>query len=93
MEVLTQLHLELQVILLGDVLDRDAVAEKLHQVSLGRGQKEVVSVEDNSGIVLDKLPVLVKLPTVGDAIQFCLNMVHYLFYFDTVFNTPALKNI
>ena len=93
MEVLTQLHLELQVILLGDVLDRDAVAEKLHQVPLGRGQKEVVPMEDNSGIILDKLPVLVKLPTVSNAIQLCLNMVHYLFYFNTVFNTPALKNI
>ena len=92
-EVLTQLHLELQVILLGDVLDRDAVAEKLHQVPLGCGQQKVVSMEDNSGIVLDKLPVLVKLPTVGDAIQLCLYMVHYLFYFDTVFNTPTLKKI
>ena len=37
-EVLTQLHLELQVILLGDVLDRDAVAEKLHQVAPRRCQ-------------------------------------------------------
>ena len=92
-EVLTKLHLVLQVILLGDVLDGDAVAEILHQVPLGRGQEEVVPVENNSGVVLDELPVLVKLPTVGDAIQLCLYMVHYLFYFDTVFNTPTLKKI
>ena len=90
-EVLTKLHLVLQVILLGDVLDGDAVAEILHQVPLGRGQEEVVPVENNSGVVLDELPVLVKLAAVGDPSQLRLNMTHDLFYFITVFNTPALK--
>ena len=91
MKVLTQLNLVLQVILLGGVLDGDAVAEELHQVPLGRGQQEVIPVEDDSGVVQDKLSVLLKLAAVCDPIQFRLNMIHNLFYFNTVFNTPALK--
>ena len=90
-KVLTQLDLVLQVILLGGVLDGDAVAEELHQVPLGRGQQEVVPVEDDSGIVLDKLSILLKLAAVSDPIQFRLYVIHNLFYFYTVFNTPALK--
>ena len=91
MEVLAELDLVLQVVLLADVLDRDAVAEILHQIPLGRNQEEVIFVKDCPGVIRDEILVSVKLSTVCDAVQLSLNNTHDLFNLITVFSGRALK--
>ena len=91
-EVLAELDLVLQLVLLADVVHGDAVAEVLHQVPLGRGQEEVVLVQDGPGVVSDEVPVSVKLSTVGDGVELRLDMTHDLLYLITVFSAPALKD-
>ena len=91
MEVLAELDLVLQVVLLADVMDGDAVAEILHQIPLGRHQEKVVLVKNCPGVICDEVLVSVKLSTVCDAVKLHFNMTHDLLNLITVFFASALK--